>query len=129
MTTQIADADTLRECRVMLERYYGSRLKGLVLYESMARNQAEAGRAVERRAGIQQAQRCYRIRTSRRVKTGKLDREQGKKLNWLVEEKRRHGAGLHKRAVLHVKESETVSVQRVTAEARVLNLQSLDTAL
>jgi len=39
--------DILRECRAVLERYYGARFKGLVLYGSMARGQAAASSDID----------------------------------------------------------------------------------
>jgi predicted nucleotidyltransferase len=36
----MAVAEVLKRCKTVLEGYYGSKLKGLVLYGSMARNQA-----------------------------------------------------------------------------------------
>ncbi len=41
-TTEIAQL-----CKNVLENYYGSRLKGLVLYGSVARNQASAGSDID----------------------------------------------------------------------------------
>ena len=36
----VAATETIQRCRTILETHYGSQLKGLVLYGSMARNQA-----------------------------------------------------------------------------------------
>jgi len=47
MATQMAGTDAIRECRVILERHYGSQFKGLVLYGSMARDQAEVGSDID----------------------------------------------------------------------------------
>jgi predicted nucleotidyltransferase len=40
MVAPIAMTDAIQKCRTILERHYGSRFKGLVLYGSVARNQA-----------------------------------------------------------------------------------------
>jgi predicted nucleotidyltransferase len=36
----MAITEVVRQCQIVLENHYGSQLKGLVLYGSMARNQA-----------------------------------------------------------------------------------------
>jgi predicted nucleotidyltransferase len=36
----MAITDTMQKCRTILEGHYGSQFKGLVLYGSIARNQA-----------------------------------------------------------------------------------------
>jgi predicted nucleotidyltransferase len=43
----MAIAEIVQECRTILERYYGSRFKGLILYGSMARNQAAPGSDID----------------------------------------------------------------------------------
>jgi len=40
MVVQMAVTDAVRKCRAILETYYGSRFKGLVLFGSVVRDQA-----------------------------------------------------------------------------------------
>jgi len=47
MVAQMAITDVARKCRTILERYYGSQFKGLVLYGSVARNQARPGSDID----------------------------------------------------------------------------------
>ncbi len=45
--TEMTVADTLQRCRKALDSYYGSQFKGLILYGSVARNQASPGSDID----------------------------------------------------------------------------------
>ncbi len=47
MVVETTIAATVRKCRAALENHYGLKLKGLVLYGSMARDQAGSGSDID----------------------------------------------------------------------------------
>lgn len=40
-------SEIVKRCKILLERYYGSQFKGLVLYGSMARDQADVASDID----------------------------------------------------------------------------------
>jgi predicted nucleotidyltransferase len=83
---------TVRQCKEALAQYYGKRLKGVILYGSMARGQDTSASDIDllvllnppldyfaKNSGV------IALIHQNFVKAGKLDKMQGKNLNWLFE--------------------------------------------